>query len=317
KTVIKDANTEVKGELALNGFAEVEGFLQADGTILAEKIKKEEKAKVEPIEIEFKGQITALTPNLIIGVKTVIKNLNTEVKGQLAVGAFAEVEGSLQTDGTILAKKIKIEKVEPIELEFEGQITALTPQLLIGGKTVIRDANTVVEGQLAVGAFAEVEGSLQANGTILAKRIKVEKVEGIEVEFEGQVTSLTPLVIGGKTVIKDANTKVEGQLAVGASAEVKGSLQTDGTILAREIEVEEEGAEAKAENAETEFVGQITTLTPQLIIGGKTVIKDANTVVEGQLALNASAEVNGFLQADGTVLAKRIKVGGSGSGVNG
>lgn len=130
------------------------------------------------------------------------------------------------------------------EIEFKGTIEGLDP-LVIGGYTVIVDENTDTEGELMTGLTAKVEGVLQEDGSILASKIEVEEIEA-EMEFEGTITSLEPLVIGGYTVIVDENTETEGAPVVGLTAKVEGLLQGDGSILASHIEVEEvegEGAD--------------------------------------------------------------------------
>ena len=94
-----------------------------------------------------------------------------------------------------------------------------------------------IKGELKVGLMAKVEGLLQEDETVLALKIEVEEVEA-EIEFEGEITSLDPLVIAGYTVVLDG-ADIKGELDVGRSAEVEGLLQGDGTVLALEIEVEE------------------------------------------------------------------------------
>lgn len=60
--------------------------------------------------------------------------------------------------------------------------------------------------------------------------------------------------------------------------------------------------------AEVEFKGSIDSLSP-LVVGGRAVTTNAQTIVEnGPLALNQWVEVEGFAQADGSVLAKKIEV---------
>jgi hypothetical protein len=123
------------------------------------------------------------------------------------------------------------------EIEFKATINSLDP-LVIGDYTLIVDENTDTEGELMTGLTAQVEGILQEDGSVLASKIEVEEIEN-EIEFQGTIEGLNPLVIGGYTVIVDENTETEGEPVIGRTAKVEGLLQADGSVLAFCIEVEE------------------------------------------------------------------------------
>ncbi|MFW6056542.1 MAG: DUF5666 domain-containing protein, partial [Chloroflexota bacterium] len=66
-----------------------------------------------------------------------------------------------------------------------------------------------------------------------------------EIEFEGVVDGLDPLVVTADegttyTVLTDATTEIEGELVVAGRVKIEGWLDSDDTVLAREIEAEEE-----------------------------------------------------------------------------
>jgi ribosomal protein L35AE/L33A len=79
--------------------------------------------------------------------------------------------------------------------------------------------------------------------------------EGTEVEFKGTVQSVNPpdLRVAGRTVHTNGNTKIVrkdqriglSDVKVGATVEVEGARQADGSVLAKKIKVEdgEEGEE--------------------------------------------------------------------------
>jgi hypothetical protein len=73
------------------------------------------------------------------------------------------------------------------EYEFRGTVESLpatsgwTGEWKVGGRVVRVDAATEVEqkeGPVAVGAYVEVEGALQADGTVTATEIEVERGAG-------------------------------------------------------------------------------------------------------------------------------------------
>jgi len=140
--------------------------------------------------------------------------------------------------------------VAQIKVEFKGVISSIgASSWVVGGRTVYFDAGTKFEGRKAeVGAVAEVEALLRADGTLLALSIEVEGPKetktpeaGVKVEFKGVISGMngSSWVVGGRTVYIDAGTKFEGRKAeVGAVAEVEALLRADGTLLALSIEVE-------------------------------------------------------------------------------
>lgn len=228
-------------------------------------------------------------------------------------------------------------------VHFEGAISSLSP-LMIGNRTVTTDASTVyldasgaastASAVLVVGNDVTVEGQPQSGGTVLATRIRIDEKEPSpepsprpspmpHVSFRGTIASLSPLVIGGKTVMTDASTQylsaenlpaTASQLLVtGNTVEVKGTLQTGGVVLATTIKA--------TEGREVHVEGTISSLSP-LSVGSWTVMTDANTryldgrgqsVTAGQvLVVGNKVELQGPQQSAGVVLAESIRLETSG-----
>jgi len=107
---------------------------------------------------------------------------------------------------------------------------------------------------VAVGSKVEVKGALNADGSINAAKIEVEDRDDVddEFEFKGMIESLpsTPDLVGdwkvsGRTVRVNAATEIErdyGMVKVGAFVEVEGALQSDNSVIAKEIEVKQSRA---------------------------------------------------------------------------
>jgi len=85
-------------------------------------------------------------------------------------------------------------------------------------------------------------------GTLQATEVEFEleeQAQAAEVEFTGAIGAINPpmLTVGGRTVVTDAATEIErdgmrlglADLHVGDTVEVKGTVQSDGSVLAREI----------------------------------------------------------------------------------
>jgi hypothetical protein len=221
-----------------------------------------------PNEIELTGTIDSITPpNLKISGLTVITDANTEFKrrggrvsfADLAIGQLVRIEGSVNTNGQVVARKIWV-FVHPGQnsVRVRGVIESITPpNLTISGLTIATDANTRLNvhslANLMGGDAVQVEGTLRADGTVLARSIEKlarDEEEEDEVEFEGAIQSVTPptLTVADKTVLTNSATKIgEGDgavrlsdLQIGDQVEVEDKRLADGSVLATRIEVEQD-----------------------------------------------------------------------------
>jgi hypothetical protein len=178
------------------------------------------------------------------------------------IGDQVQVEGVSRTDGSVLAAKIKQEGADDnapggAPVNFVGTISSVNP-LMVAGRTVLttsstrvldRQNNPIALSALAVGGAVEVEGTTQADGRVLASKIKQEDADDNapgagEVNFVGGITSKTPLVVAGRTVVTNANTRIlDGRnnpislaaLPLGGRVEVEGTSRPDGSVLAKKI----------------------------------------------------------------------------------
>lgn len=223
-------------------------------------------------QLNFVGPITSVSP-LVVDGRTVIVNSSTQVLDRqnnpiaisaLNAGGMVQVEGASQPDGSILAKKIKIEDGDDhgaeMEIRFVGSITSLSP-LFVAGRMVVTNSSTrLLDGRnlpLAMGAFnsgdmVEVEGTSRSDGSVLAKKIKLEDENEQEAEHEirfvGSITGLSPLVVASRTVITDSGTRLldrrNNPIAIGAfksgdRVEVEGTNRSDGSVLAKKIKLQD------------------------------------------------------------------------------
>ena len=192
-------------DFVVGSFVQVEGLPQPDGSVLATKVKLEDddaNDQNDAIEIEFRGVVESVGADSLVVDGRMVRVVGgmTELLGrqnqpipfsELVVGSFVEVEGSPQPDGSVLAKKVKLEddddedaddENEPPKVEFEATIQSLSP-LTVGGTVVSTnggtrilddDNNPIPFSALAVGMRVEVEGWPQPDGSVLAKKIKIE-----------------------------------------------------------------------------------------------------------------------------------------------
>lgn len=285
-------------------------------------------------EIEFVGKIDTLIgsqPNytLTIGTNIVKTNSQTQIIGTLAVGKLVQVKGTAQTDGSILASRVRVEDAPGAEgeVEFRGPIASLPGTLdfvgnwVVGDFTVTVNLSTTIDttrGAVVMGAIAEVKSTRQPDGSLLATRIKIEDAAEFEneIEFKGTISNLTgsgpyTLTVAGHTVTTNAQTQISGTLANGALVEVRGLLQAGGSVLASWIKVEDPAG------VEVEFTAHVLTLPANFIgqwtfDGGQPAINvNAGTLIDqsrGPAVAGALVQVTALKQPDNSLLAIRIKV---------
>ncbi len=342
-----------RGAPAVGVFVKVEGNLQTDGSINATKIEIKFSLNLSGgLFIKFTGIVESLpsTAGLIgdwtVSGRTVRVSAITFIeqkRGPIAVGARVEVEGLQQTDGSINAIKIEAEDEAGSSgvISFKGTIESLpgTPGRIgawtVSGRTVHVSALTVINqehGPVAVGANVEVQGLVQPDGSINALRIEVKPtpvIGVILVKFYGIIESLPETTgwigvwtVSGRKVNVTAATRIDqehGVPAVGRIVEVEGTLQADGTVEARKIEVKR----LPGGDSLIEFFGKIEVLpaTPGWIgawtVSGRIVNVSATTRIKREyrpVAVGAFVEVRGTLQADGSINALRIEVKSGPSG---
>ncbi|HEX6945374.1 MAG TPA: DUF5666 domain-containing protein [Casimicrobiaceae bacterium] len=223
--------------------------------------------------------------------------------------------------------------------EFTGAVEAMPASGLAGswriaGRTVIVVSTTRLDqehGGFRVGATVEVHGIAGGQGVVTASTLEVQSGgaatpvppgPGALVELVGLVESLPAGSIGewrvaGRAVEVSATTVLDdedGAFAAGVTVEVHGTLQASGGIAATRIErTRGNGASAPA----LRFWGQVEAMPAaataplgQWRIGGRVVSVVASTQIEqedGPLAIGAIAEVSGWLQGDGVILARELQ----------
>jgi hypothetical protein len=178
----------------------------------------------------------------------------------IVVGDHVQAKGTM-TEGALLASEIKVEETSlegGDDSERSGLISGLAsttgcPVLTftIGTTTIKTSAATVFEdvtcSALANGAAVEVDGVLQADGSILATKVELEDDDdGVKVEGEVSVLSnvgscpVVSFTIGSKQITTSASTTFEdvtcAALVNGLDVEVKGVVQSNGSILATKVE---------------------------------------------------------------------------------
>ena len=356
-TIYVDGNTDLRGPgndpvsfsyFQLNDLVEVQADNNGNGTFLASRVKSEDGLNNEN-EVELTGYVTAVGAiSFVINGSTFYVDANTEYRGrhgnpfsfeQIVVGILLEVKADLQTNGNLLATRVKTEddhNQHNGELEITGIISSKTSNSIVFGQNeFFVDAQTVILdhsrmpisfGDLNVGDRVEVKAFRQPDSSYLAVRIKLEDMPGNEIEFTAQIESIvgSEVTINGIAFATDSNTiflddnrmpVTIASLAVGMWVEVKGFKKRDGSYYAGRIQIED------FVRTEIEIKGNITDLTPSsLVVYGITFSVDSTTVVldhlnnpisYSSLQVGQLVEVKGNKTGTSTAYATRIKLEGN------
>ncbi len=258
----------------------------------------------------------------------------------LGIGAVAPAQAPV-------VKPPEIPAVKPAGAADNTNLTGTVTKIAgnkwtVGTTIVIVNVMTKVENFPAEGDEVSVRGTLQADGSILASRIRAvglmgkkaketAKPSGTETRFTGIVngTGTTMWLIGTTPVAVDANTKIRDNPALGLMAEVRGYQQKDGIVLATQIRNLGKGGGGGGGNL-VRFEATVEGIAPtSWVIGGFTVTVNSNTKIKDNPREGDLVEVRAAQQADGTLLATEIRNlakaatggggggGGSGSGSSG
>ncbi|MCB1955623.1 MAG: hypothetical protein KDG55_08100 [Rhodocyclaceae bacterium] len=226
------------GDVTNGTLLEVEGPY-SNGVLTATKAKFEDFSGVD--EFELHGTVSNFVSLASFQVRGVTVDASGNVSfergtaADVANGRSVEVEGSVQsgTDGSILvASKLKFEDVSGNGGSDDNGGSSGSDD---NGGSSGSDDNGGSSGS-GSGASGDDNSGSGSGGSSSA---------GGEFEFKGTVSSVSgnTLVVGGRTVTITSSTSfrriTQAQLVAGAFVEIKGTLQSDGSVVADRISLED------------------------------------------------------------------------------
>lgn len=306
--VTSDDGITSESQLEKGMILRVDGQWRADGQGEADRLSYDDTFRGEVTgftgisDIDGTGQVTLLGQTILIDRQTV---LQLGVAAPLSVDDFVRVSAWPRGDGSYRASFIGVVSAgseDDVELEGlieEGSLTNSPSQktFLINSQRIdfsgarfegIGEAD--LERLLASGIPVEVEGAVDVlNGTVLAREVGIGESRryqrGIQddIEFAGPISGSVinrRFAINGLVVVIDDDTEFddgfdESDLADGLLIQVEGDFQSDGTVLAEEIELRE--ANAKVEGVITN--GSIDAAARTFEVGGVLVQVTASTII--------------------------------------
>jgi hypothetical protein len=208
--------------------------------------------------------------------------------------------------------------------------------------TLASSAGQVEFKDLQVEMEIQVEGTMQGN-ILTAEHVQVDDhgndgnagpgsgTGQHEVEFTGSIASvagacpdLTLSVAGHSAKTNNSTAFLKAPCTVlhaGATVEVSGMTQTDGSVMATRVQVDDDGAgQAEPEpgdQQETEFRGSVSSVSGgcpslSLLVAGRAVTSGPATEFQGgacgDITKGVTLEVKGMGAKDGSVAASRLKI---------
>jgi hypothetical protein len=250
--------------------------------------------------------------------------------------AGATIAGTVQS-GAASSPEIGASSVSDLRVSVSG--TAIQSMTDGSGRFTL---NGVPSGRVELrfegngtDARLEIEGLQSGQTLTLTVRVsgasasRVDDDGSGEVELRGKVgpVGTDSLMVGDRKVLVDAFTRIldRNNLAIrladlkqGDLVEVEGTAQAGGSVLAKKVKLEDDDENENQIEQEVEFTGTIGSVTPSLIIAGRTVTTNVSTKYLGRknetlkaedvLKKDNKVEVEGHTQSDGSFLAKKIKL---------
>ena len=333
-----DANLLVNNVFSVN---EVKAILRED-------------APIEGETFHIEGLISRLDSAefFVVNNINVVVDSNTEFEygdaSMLAVNTYVKVKGSINADGNLLAKEIRIQQAMEIKIEGFVQsidleantVTVLDVLFYIDEQTQMKDDSDAEKKyfsltDLAVNDFIELKGFVDGEGRNIATQLERKnhdaradteikgKVEEIKADSFSFVLSGITVSITETTILEDSNEQLFNQesffqqLQLAMSLEVKGQL-IDGVFVATKVEIDLKDDEDGEYQNRTEFRGLIETFTNnEMNVSGRLVTFNENTEYEAsngaltQVEFMALVQVGVQVKVKGTVDAEGITLASS------
>ena len=336
--VAVDPDTKIGEGLVVGQTVKVEGVLREDGTILASRVESEKESDLVSGKAALRGvfqEIDQDTDEWIISGYKVKVGPGTDTDGLPQVGQIVEVEASVQEDGSLLARVIENQRGPTDEedglgeIELEGTFLAVDQDGTwnIDGALVLIGPLTRIKGVPTVGQRIEVRALLQEDGSLLAINIEGKGRDtsrpGNQAKVRGTIRAIldnSALVIERAVVYVSAQTGLDFDPTIGDSVVVEASIQADGSLLAREVDLDTgSSTDSLALPSNAEIVGTIQQVNPDgsLVVNGIAVSIGAGAEIRGSLVEGAEVELEGFLHEDSALLAYGLSVRGKQSSIIG
>ncbi len=253
-------------------------------------------------QAHFTGKLDSITGDVwMIAGKKVMVDSRTNLVQSPKVGDMVLVNATVQSDGSFLARVIKTITNEGQNgaVVFTGKVTAISgSDWTIGGKKVVTDSSTRLIGSPVLDDMVQVVAKPQSDGSFLALVIRKitpeEEAMGEEIVVTGKVVSFssTSLVVGSDQFTLDSSTEIDGKLADGVMVRVEAVKESNGTLLAK-------GVEVLGENSNDTEVGEGSESGESMTVGENTGEGEDVELAPGNVSVTGSPAFIGVMPGKG------------------
>ncbi|MDA1226789.1 MAG: DUF5666 domain-containing protein [Chloroflexi bacterium] len=348
KTVTTDSETEIDSGIVAGRRVKVDGVLLDDGTFLAREIETLGQSNLGGTRTRIEGIFEGLNDegHWIVGGTIVIISDETDTDGEPFMGQRVIVVGTAHDQQTIVAREVEnivaheaddASEEHRRSFKLEGVFEGVNDHgdWIVNGVEISLDHLTRLEGTPQVGSTVKIKG-VQLDGKMLALKIEVENdsenfrgQRPDSVTLRGFVDAMSEdgsvISVNSHRVHISDLTETDGDIVVGVGVKILAVILEDGTLVAKEIDVQEldtaEGYEGNnAEHDENddeddEDANRIDGLIEQVNDNGTILVNSITIVIpsllaEGrEFAEGMEIRVYGVFQDDGSLLATRIRGG--------
>ena len=303
----------------------ISAILRDDGSLYARDIQNlptsSDAAGEHVVHIE--GMFRRITPSGEWDVGGIGVNVNsrTELLGRPSLDGRVLVV-AVYKGGSLEAERVSSASTQPGRpvrtATIRGVIGSFEEDsaMVVDGVQVALSSITKTLGKLEVGSTAIVKAEIDAEGNLTAREVSEVKPDGqtketraSPVDIEGRIERVLPdggLLVNGIPIQISTLTEIEAGLQVGAPVQVRGLLQRDGSVLAREVLgyglAIAGGTEARIEGVVSRVTIDASGNVSSFIVDGITVIVDRLSRLEveptnGVAVLVQAIVVNGRILA--------------------
>ena len=334
ETVLVDPRTYTDSLPRAGQRVKVTAILQENGSLRAREIENQSETE-EPEAghtVWLEGIFREITVGGAwdIGGVQVDVNAGTTLSGRPSVGQrvsvtavygeerllATEVSGALpETGGAVRSVHIR----GTVEREISDGPSASSGIVVDGVRVTLSDLTKTL-GDIKAGAIVDVKADILTDGSLIAREVsevspddETGETRANPVDIEGRIEQVEAdgsLLVNGIPVKVSALTEIGAALQVGAPVQVRGLLQRDGSVLARDILGYGPGITAGTEASIDGLVNEVVTATDgsvsSFLIGGIPVNVDRLTRLEVEPTTGIGVAVQAIV-IGGEILAVAVE----------
>ena len=329
--IIGETRVEVRNSTRLaRGFSvgqlvRVDATLTPSGVLVAREVTSEDKDQGVASKTRLTGVFegTDSEGRWIVSGNAVTIATDTDTDGVPTPGQEVRITARRLDDGTLLAREVENRTGAQRAPRDAGVVNVVGTlreidsdgNWRVNGAAFAVDENTTLKGEPRVGNRVRVRAVREAD------RLLAKVIAGIEqntdratrdVVIRGRISRIEngTLIVNGVLVKTGDITEVDGELADGRLVRIKAIVEADGSVSAKDVEVEAETAAAQARTAkrvDIEGIVEAINADGTLVVNGITIKPHPDAESKGEIVVGGSVRIVGVLGPDGVVIAGALK----------